>query len=257
MKVTTLIEIISAAHVTKFIESPWHSRGGIFLVGPPGSLKTTIIKNALAEYPDTILMSDVNVNSLTVLRNSLIGGRYNTLGFGEFEKIYQRNPASASNVEGHLRAMVEEGFDRTSFEDPRMSGMSARCLLIGGITPTCYAQKYLHWENSGFARRFLWCHYRLANPDEITNAIHRWTPIVFGKISHALPANRIIPFKISSEHSRWLSHVLDTQPDKGTPYILLKKIFRVLEWRYSKKKAIEIIRDFAPSLSKSGTEVTL
>lgn len=257
MKIINLMEVISAAHCTKYIESPFPSRGGLFLIGPPGQLKSTIIKLSLIEYPDTLLLSDLNVSSLSALRESLIGGRYSTLGFGEFEKLYKRNPASASNLEAHLQMMVEEGFDKTSFEDPRMMTMTARVLLIGGITPTCYVKRFLDWQNSGFLRRFLWVSYKLANPEAILKAIHEWKPLDFGKMSFKVPANRNIPFKVAREKSLWLESLLQHQPAKETPLIVLKKIFCVLEWRYGSKRATEIMKDFSGGLSKSGAEIYL
>src|SRR5256885_1629489 len=121
MKVTTLMEVISAGHLAKFVDGPFDQRGGIFLVGPPGHLKSTIIKLALIEYPDTLVLSDINVQEFGRLKNSLIGGRYTTIGFGEFEKLYERNPTTAANLEGTLRGMVEEGFDKLSFESQQMA----------------------------------------------------------------------------------------------------------------------------------------
>jgi len=44
------------------------------------------------------------------MRDDIAGGRINTLSFLEMEKIYQRHASTSSNIEGHLKAMVEEGF---------------------------------------------------------------------------------------------------------------------------------------------------
>lgn len=251
------MEIISAGHVAKYVEGPFDQRGGMMLVGPPGQLKSTIIKQALIEYPDTLILSDVNVQEMGRLKNSLIGGRYTSIGFGEFEKLYERNPATASNLEGVLRAMIEEGFDKLSFESQQMASMKAQIFLVGGITPSAYAKRYQNWIDSGFARRFIWIHYRLDNPDVLVSAIRAWKKIDFGKISCKIPASRSIPYIATRETNRWLEKMLDHQPAKETPLTVLKKIYCVLVWRYNRKAAKRLLEDFAPSMSRSGANLFL
>lgn len=257
MKVLTLMEIISAGHLAKYVEGPFEQRGGIFLVGPPGHLKSTIIKRSLIEYPDTLVLSDINVQEFGRLKNSLIGGRYTTIGFGEFEKLYERNPATASNLEGTLRGMVEEGFDKLSFESQQMASMQAQIFLVGGITPSAYARRFQAWIDSGFARRFLWCHYRLDNPDALVDAIRDWKKLNFGKLSFKVPANRIIPYVINKQRSIWIERMLDHQPAKETPYVTLKKLYCVLAWRYNASRAKQLLDDFAPCLSRTGDNLFL
>lgn len=258
MHISSIIEILSAAHLTKFVNGEFNQRGGIFLVAPPGHLKSTIIDISLAEFPDAIVLSDLNVQTLGFLKDAITGGRYSSLGFGEFEKIYERNPASAANLEGHLRAFIEEGFDRMSFQSPQMAGIKARVFLAGGITPASYAKRFQSWLNSGFARRFLWFHYSLANPEALSEAIHRWKKLNFGRADTRIPLNQTIEYSISKADSLALSHLLDEQPAKETGYALLKKIYCVLKWRHnSSKKALAIIRDCADGFSGTGGKVKL
>jgi hypothetical protein len=252
------MEVISAAHVARYVgPSPFEQRGGIFIVAPPGHIKSTIIKESLLLYADTLVLSDLNVQQLSNLKNALISGRYSSIGFGEFEKLYERNPGSAANLEGHIRALVEEGFDKQSFESQQMIGVTARVMLVGGITPVAYARRWQSWLDSGFARRFIWCHYRLADEDLIVEAIRKWKRISFGSVSTAVPANKEIPYKVRQSDARILERMLDNQPSKETPYTLLKKIFCVLIWRYGRKKAFAILHDFSQSLSRNGAELEL
>ena len=223
------MEVVSAAHVSRYVGSPFEQRGA-----------------------DTLILSDLNVSSLSQLKNSLVSGRYNSIGFGEFEKLYERNPGSAANLEGHLRALIEEGFDKMSFQSAEMIGVTARVLLVGGITPVCYAKRWQSWLDSGFARRFIWCHYRLADEDAIVKAIRDWKKISFGRISTAIPANKAIEYVVQKKDAALLERMLDHQPSKETPYTLLKKIFCVLVWRYGRKKAIFILDDFSESLVRGG-----
>lgn len=258
MKAASVIEVLSAAHLTRFVNhKTFEQRGGIFIVSPPGSLKSTFIRNAFEGFPDVLSLSDLNINTLTMMKPSFIDGRYTTLAFGEFEKLYQRNPATASNIEGHLRAMIEEGFGHSSFEDQRMVSIKARVMVIGGITPSCYSRRSPAWMESGFARRFLWSHYTLADPRIIVEAIHKWRPLSFGKIIKESPGNEFIAYSVTPKESARLQVLLKHQPSLETPYTLMKKILCVLKWRHSAKKAMDIIEDFSESLSNQGAKLAL
>lgn len=255
----TLIEIIDACHLTKYLlNSPYPQRGGLMLVAPPAALKSTMIEMALSEYGNALSLTDLNVNTLVKLRDDLISNRYATIGFGEFEKLYQRHQTTASNIEGSLKALVEEGFMRASFEDVRMGGLRARVLIVGGMTPQFYSNHYDSWSKSGFARRFLWSLYAVDNPEMITEAIHIWKLLRIAKgFTRRYPGLEGIPFKIEPMESRYLGGLVKEQAGQSTPYVLLKKILSVLKWKYDKTKAIQIIKDFAPSLSKNGARLIL
>lgn len=222
------------------------------LVAPPGQLKSTLIKLALEDYPDALLLSDMNVNTLTALKNSLLDQRYVTLGFGEFEKLYQRNPATAANIEAHVKALIEEGFARASFEDQRVPVMPARCAVVGGITPSLYSRKFTQWQENGFARRFLFCSYTLANPDAIMDAISVWKAISFGKVMAQIPVPKKIPYNITKEENAILKRSILNQPNHETPFVIVKKIFCVLKWRYNARKAMDIYQDFSECMQSKG-----
>jgi len=222
------------------------------LIAPPGTLKSTLIRLALENYPDALLLSDMNVSTLNTLKNSLLDQRYVTLGFGEFEKLYQRNPATAINIESHVKALIEEGFSRASFEDQRIPGMTARCAVIGGITPSLFSRKFTAWQENGFARRFLFCSYTLANPEAIMESISAWKAISFGKVSAQIPVPKKIPYNITHDENAALKKSIMTQPDRETPFVIVKKLFCVLKWRYNAHKAMEIYQDFSECLQSKG-----
>jgi hypothetical protein len=257
VKASSLIEVISACHQSKYVNGDYNQRGGIFLISPPGTLKSTIIKRSLEEYPDALILSDINIQTLSVLKNSLIDGRYSTLAFGEFEKLYQRNPATAENIEGHIKALVEEGFQRASFEDQRAVGMAARACIIGGITPSCYVRKLTKWEENGFARRFLWANYSLQNPNAIVDAIEKWKLISFGRVIMKSPGNRRIPYEVTKDENTRLREMISCQPSRETPFVLIKKILCVLKWRHGVKKGNVILEDFSECLSSKGAFLQL
>lgn len=262
MKIKSLVEVLIAAHFTTKVNSDFASRGGILLVAPPASLKTTII-NAAFKFHDAVILSDINIQTLIPMRDDMNSGKINSLAFTEVGKLYQRNAVTSSNIEGHLAGMVEEGFTNASFEDQRMATLKARCLVVGGMTPSLYRQKYTGWDQSGFLRRFLWCVYQMKDKQAIMNAIDKWKIIELNDFSIPIGlGDAKIPYQISSANSRKLRHLLRDQPGQETPFILLKKIFCVVRYwhraeRGADQKAMDVIIDFAQSLERGGAELTL
>jgi hypothetical protein len=258
----TLIEIIDACHLTKhLVNSPFPQRGGLMLVAPPAALKSTLIEETLSQYPNALTVTDLNINTLVKLRDDLISNRYATIAFEEFEKLYQRHSSTASNMEGSIKAMVEQGFNRASFEDVRMGGIKAQVLIIGGMTPQFHSAKYDTWAKNGFARRFLWSIFTVDNPEVIMEAIHEWKRLnLWEGFSRRFPGLAGIPWKIEDSESRYLMSLTKDQPGQSTPYVLLKKVFCVLRWKYDRtdpKRAMRIMKDFAPSLTKNGARLIL
>lgn len=259
MRVGSLIEFIDAAADTKFVNGPFEERGGIMIVGPPGSFKTTITECALESHPDSIICSDLNVQQWLQIKDDFISKRYTILGFPEFEKLYQRHPATASNLEGIIKALISEGFGTGPNGDPRMPRLKARGLVIGGITNDCFERHYNDWQKNGFLRRFLWLLVSVRNPDVIVEAIRKWELIDFGRLA-SRPANKNINVKIGKERSDMIEKMLRTQPGlNGTGYVLMKKITAVLEWRYQKTpgKVDTLLKDISGALGKNGDEMII
>jgi hypothetical protein len=252
-----LIEIIEAAHLTSFVQGPFEQRGGIILVGPPGMLKTNFIETAFQGHPAVLTLSDLNINSLMALRESLISGRYTTIAFPEFEKLYQRKSDTASNVEGTIQQLVENGFTRASFEEQDAITFKARALVVGAITHNFYSKKIGQWRESGFKRRFLWVAITLSDPNEIMHAIRRGELLNLDGIMRKFPI-RPIPFAIEETESKKLEKMLMGQW-QATPYVLMKKIFCVLKWKYAKEPqhAMKLMEEFSESLNNQYARVIL
>jgi hypothetical protein len=252
LKVNSLVEVIMAAHLSKAVDvSKFPQRGGIMLVAMPGSLKSTIIKTALDEYPDALILSDVNVQTLNPLRDDIAANKINTLAFPALEKIYERHSATASNVEGTLKALVDEGFREASYENHQMLGrFEARCQVTGAIIPAVYRAKFSQWNENGMARRFLWCFYRLADPTVIIKAIHQWRHIEFGNEIVLRPKR--IELDVTESESAKLEMMLRYQHGKEIPLIMLKKILSVLKWRYRNEptRPMAILKDFSECLQE-------
>lgn len=261
MRMSSLVEVITAAHLTVYVDSKFTNRGGIMLVAPPSSLKSTIVRQ-LEAFPNAMVLSDTNVQQLMRIRDDVASGYYKTLAFMEVEKLYQRNDATSANVEGHLKGMVEDGFAHSSAADQRMIVRQAKCLVVGAMTYSLYKKKFGQWEDDGFARRFVWCHYILQDRQVLMRSIHHWKPIdiAASPLVFGLPRGQLIPFNVSEEESGQIGKWLKFYKEAETPYILLKKVLSVLKWRYEKKKpglAMEIMKDFAECLKKGGTEMEI
>lgn len=262
MKASSLIEVLIAAHLSAAVDAvDFPERGGIMLLSPPGNLKSTLISVALEPYmPQATVLSDINVETLNRMRPQMANRNIRTLALPAFEKIYERNPQTASNVEGHIKALVDEGFSRASFQDQSMLGqVKARCLVIGGLVPVCYERQFHKWQDSGFNRRFIYSSFHLKDPEIIIRAIDAWKRIEFDALQPMAPSS--IKMSLSKEESDLCKMMLRFQYCNATPYALMKKIYAVLKWKFQVRKeasrAKNIMMDFATSLTSKTTELTL
>jgi len=259
MHIRSLLEVIDAAHLTKFVESPFHTRGGILLVGPPETLRTTVIENALEDYPDAMVLGDINVRQLIEYREDISAGKITTMGFTELAKLYARNPAVAKNIEGHLMAMVEEGLSLTTATDGRMSSTKARCFVIAACTEKFYAARFTEWSDSGFSRRFLHCLYHLDNPWILADAQEQRQLIPFDTIKRKIPGNRRIKWIVERDEMHTIRKTLRYQFRKGvsTPFHLAANIYCVLKWKYDAAEARTIWNDFSECMREHSAELIL
>jgi hypothetical protein len=256
MTSSDLTEFLDAAHLTRYVASEFPQRGGIMLVGPPASLKTSIISEALCHYPDALVLSDLNIKTLSPLREDFISGRFSTIAFKEFSKLYERKADTAKNMEGHLRALVDEGLTRMSFEDQRTGSISARSLVIGALTFEFYGRHFAYWKESGFARRFLWLMYSMRDYKVIPDAIQARKPLRLNTIERRKPPhNRLIRDYCTAEDLERVREMVSWQSSEDTGQILLQKIVSVLKWKYEngdKEKPYKLLKAIEPALT-SGT----
>lgn len=220
------------------------------IVAPPGQLKTTTI-NSLEIYGDALSIGDVNVRSLKSIRDALLGSKYRTIAFGELEKLYARNPATAQNIEAHLKQFIEEGLRHFSFEDSGVNAMPARALMIAGMTPSMYGKMFTQWTESGFLRRFIRIQYVLKNENAILDAIHEWK-----KIGIRLPIDfqgdrATIPYNLTKQDSLFIMATVMKNQKESTPNVLIKKICCVLKFSRPKEWK-RLMIDFAPATNKNG-----
>lgn len=260
MKPLTLIEVIDAAHLTVFVDSPYPQRGGLMLIGPPETLRTTCIEIALQQHPAALIMSDTNMKTLTSIKDEFCNGRYSSIGFLDYQKIYERGMQTAMNVEGTIRMMIEEGFTRTSHDDPSSPSTKARAFVVAAVVESMFRDRAQKWRDTGFLRRWLTCLMFMPalSRNKLTQAIHDWKRIDFEDIYRRYPTVPI-PYNILPTESTWLFNMVKHQPSQATPFILLKKIYSVLKWKYKKDpaRAKYVLEDFSKCLSKEGAPIEL
>jgi hypothetical protein len=259
MQLRSVVEMLCAGHLAHLVESPkeFSSFGGMMFVAPVGHLKTAITKTLDAWKPQASVMSDITIRELSEMREQIASGKITTLGFLELPKLYARNREVASNVEAALQSMADEGFRIPNWLPQNMTVREAKAFIVGAMPPIFYQRHWGDWTHSGWARRFLWCHFQLGNPELVMDAIGAWRPIDFGKLIFAYPASGRIPFDCSETESDFVRGLL-RQTKAGyeaVPFILMKKMMCVLKWRYDElgakhaaEKAIEILADFSECL---------
>jgi hypothetical protein len=262
--ISSIIEVLQAAHLTYCVDSPFSERSGILLVSPAGQLKTSMLTAVNETFHNFKLVSDLNGNNLLAMQDDLFSGTYPTIAFKDMIKLYERAASTSSNLEGTLRSMVDEGWTGSTQRDTRIAEAPIRLLVMGGMTKAMYDKRLSGWIDSGFARRFIWCHYKLDDPAIIGNAIEQQTRIQIAPGTQWPQATRrSIPFKLDERDRRELRLMMKEQIGKdGTPYNLLLKVAVVLRWRAERQKRKEydhmkILRDFGRLLTNKYAEVTV
>lgn len=259
----SLIEVLQAAHLTYAVHSPFPARSGVLLVKPAGHLGTSFLTVLSDYFPNFLLVSDLNQNQLSAMRDDLFGGRYQTVAFADMIKLYERNQTVAANLEGTLRSMVDEGWAGATSKDHRVAAAPVRVHIMGAMTPSMYENKFPHWLQTGFARRFLWVHFMLAEPAVIGDAIQQQQRLILTADNFPSPPRSSIPCELPEAHKRELRMMLKKQPGyDSTPFSLLIKIASVLKWKYERMKAKEgdymrPMRDFGKLLQHKYTEITI
>lgn len=266
MRVETLLEVLWAATLTSRVVSKFDSRGGIFLVAPPGQLKTSFLK-IFDEQPGVLGFSDMTTNNLVSARDMISSRKVHTVTFYDFQKIYERRADTASNIVGNIRALTDEGFKSASFEQggesTRVIQAKARALVLAATTPSFYRQNLGEWTSNGFARRFLFCVYTMRDPDIMVDAIMNERPIELRNMEVALPANLAIdmaPTPTQAE-AAMLRRMLRNQAGEEVPLVLLRKIHAVLRWKCQrlglKDSSMETLEEFSQCLNSEGAQLVV
>jgi hypothetical protein len=255
MKLESVLQFCYAAHWSIDVRTPFTTRSGILLIAQPDCLKTTIVTSTLNNTPKALCYSDLTLQQLVKLRAVIAGSTCTTLGFFELEKLYARNADTASNVEGVIKAMVEEGFSHAAFEDKRVWVPTARCLVIAATLQSLYSKRFASWEESGFLRRFVQIKYSLHDRSKLHRAQKNNQLFQFPKVNYPGPRTSLPMSVTSAEHEFLLE--LGPQMASGTRMLLMRRVLTILKWKHGSKKALAILNDMSDALSEDGGELIL
>jgi hypothetical protein len=234
------------------------------VVGPPNALKTTFLKVA-SEYPNAFPLTDLNSVQLSKMKSSITAGEIRTLVFTDLQKLFERHSFTSGNLEGNIRALVDEGFQGAKFDsNQRVNRTIAKAGVIGALTSSFYDENADRWLDNGFARRFLWAFIKLNDPEILAEAVADWERLEFGNAAiPPIPTSRSIPNNLSKAERKSLYDCVKYQYGRqAIPYQLICKIGCVLRWYYAhigkKVNALEIVKEFASCLSRDteGSEIT-
>lgn len=255
VRLSAVVDIVRAAHLTTYVESPFEERGGIMFVSPPQHMKSSMIK-CLRIFPNALVLSDLNSQRMNDFREDLLNAKYTTVAFLEFNKLYQRNANSAANLEGTIQSVTAEGWTGPSYGDARLPKEEARSLVIGGMTFSTYQARFKEWKEGGFLARFLWAMFRLRNSKALGDAVERQVKIGLGGGAWSFP-DRQLRFNregLNANERRIVREFIQAQPSgsEAIPYSLLLKIGCVLKWHYGERKEpdlhMDVMREFSNML---------
>jgi hypothetical protein len=261
VRISTLMECVKAAHLSTYVDSQFSHASGLMIVGPPGVLKTTILK-ALDPYESVLTLSDVNSKVLHgIIKTQLTNNAIKSLVLPEVQRIYERDPRTAAGVEGTIRSLVEEGFSGASFEDPTVSRFTARAFVIGAMTDKFRDENWQRWNDSGFARRFLWCLIRLGDPSILMNAVEqgRMAMVADDVVAMPTPPLGTIPALDVAQRKRIRPLVRKQPKPSNVQFELMCRMAAALVYYYKRNKIkrdpIETIQEFGGCVL-GGAELT-
>lgn len=265
MKVGDFLEVVSAIHLSTHVESTFSECGGVMVVGPVAALKSSLLEVLDKNYFDVMFLSDINQKTIVSVRDQIAARRIRTLIFPELAKLYERKAESSSGLEGIIRAMAGEGFRSASFEDSRIARQTARALVMGAMTPAFARLKADGWEQSGFARRFLWSQIVLSNPNILAEAVINWEriPLHFGSLPQ-VPLGASIPNLTTAAERRRAQNWVRDQPgqDNTVQFQVMVKALAVLKWWFresgqTSRDPVEVLDSYAVSLGKNALMLDL
>lgn len=242
LPLNSLKEFLCYSHLTRYVNSEWKERGGVFIVAPGESLKTSVLQ-ILSEYRGSLLLSDSTCSQLDNLTDDFRDESTSSLVFLEYQKLYERGWDTARNVEARLKNLVAEGSHMLSFgQDAQSSGFKVRCMVFGAMTDVFFRKNFKRWREDQFLRRFIWIRYAMKHSDIINEAIIRNQKIDFGAVPLIEPpASRSIPYTTLSEEASKIERLMrgHTGKAKAIPLQLMCKVLSVMKWAYKRRKKDE------------------
>lgn len=257
--ISDLVTFIQAAHVSQDTNWDLQARGGVMLVSYPEQLKTSILSASLGRYPEVMLVSDMNVREFSDIREDLLTQRYDTIGFLDYQKVWERDERTSANVEGVIRALTDEGWNGT-LGGKQMKGAPARAFLILCMTPGLYNAKLDNWKKNGFHRRFIAMHYQFRDRRLLEESIKQGRSYQLSIRQHIMrPTNRLT-YKVTESEANFIQLALKEQ--KGLVALqLLLRIYNTMKWHFDEvmkepDRAMQLLMNIMPMFNSEGGDLT-
>ncbi len=183
----------------------------------------------------------------------MLGGALTTLAFSDLGALYRRHGSVASGVEGMIMALADEGHRRPQWGPQNVPSMPAYCTIICGMTSAFFDSKVQDWIDNGFLRRFIFARYQVDGIEVLEDAAAEWRKAELdGSFMPRQPVGRTIQYNLDKDEVTQIRHMCRHQASRITPFIMMQKIACVLKWKFDKKTAMNMLKDFAPCLGKMG-----
>jgi hypothetical protein len=263
VRLSTLCEVLCAAHLSSYVESPIADRSGVMLVAPPGALKTSAVRIVDRSYANALAYSNLNTKTLMRLRTELIAGTMRSIVLPDLQAVYAGDPRTADRLEHALMQLSAEGSVGASWEDSRFQRFESRATIIGAMPYDFFHQRVEQWEPNGFFRRFVWFFYALDRPEAINEALVRWERVRLNGLTviPQVPADTLAMTLTEGERRELLFLLKDQPGPKEAALVMLSRIATVLRWHYqrigNKHDAMDTIREFACGLGPKSARLVL
>lgn len=263
VRLEAILESVCALHLASFVAGPVEDRGGLMITGPPGMLKSTALDVLDANYHNAVSVSNLNTTTLLQMQDQLQSGAVRSIIVPDLQALYAGDPRTVARVEQALMQLAAEGHRGASWQDSRFQRFRSRCTIFSAMTGKFFEKHASAWNDSGFLRRFLWCAYRLEDPDTLMRAISQWTRAELGAIViPQIPASGGIPDRLTVADRELIRTWVKHQPGPHEiQFALLCRAASVLGWHYErrklKRKALVTLAEFARTLHKEAALVQL
>lgn len=256
--ISDFMDMLCAIHFSSYVPSPIQDAGGIAVVGPSGTLKSTVITSVSNLYPaKCICDSNWYFGKLVKMGGSFYNRSIRSIIVPELSSIYAGDPRTSGRIENMFQQMAGEGSFSTNEADSRFCRYEMRATIFFALTPEFCSKMNKKWEE-GFHRRFLWAFIAMENDEILLDYLIKWKRAEI-EISRPImePATGVIPDLLTEKEKRKVSDLLINQKVFGpnhTRFVTYTKAISVLRWHYKrmgiKRDAMETAEVFSGCLSQ-------
>jgi hypothetical protein len=231
--------------------------GGLMLVAPSGSLKSSLLTAIANVYPSRCICdSNWYYRKLMKLCGSFYNRSIRSIIIPELASIYAGDPRTGGRMEQMFQQMAGEGSFSTNENDTRWSRYEMRATIFAALTPEFATKHHEGWEE-GFHRRFFWAYLAMESDEILLDYLIQWRKAnIEMNLPIMEPSDGVIPDLLSVAEKKQLAILLQDQKAFGpnhTRFVVFCKAVSVLRWHYKrmriKKDAMQTAKKFSGCLS--------